>query len=221
MNSFCLKFLCIAVWLAAISGCIGFNTDGEDQPFDPSHVAFWSDGKARIKPGVLLKVQVGAAGIKPVEMDVQVSAQGTVTLQYLLSEPVVCDGLTLGAFQQKLLKTYQRYIKQPQVTVSFGPYDPRSGVSPYGYVTVLGEVSNPGPVNMPSTMDLTVTKVLQLAGNTKPFANKRNVLVTRRDENGVLTRKEVDIIEIGEKGRIDKDMVLRPGDVVFVRETYL
>ena len=28
------------------------------------------------------------------------------------------------------------------------------GVSPWGTVTVLGEVAMPGPVNMPSTMDL-------------------------------------------------------------------
>jgi protein involved in polysaccharide export with SLBB domain len=91
-------------------------------------------------------------------------------------------------------------------------------VSPYGFVTVLGEVVNPGPVNMPPTMDLTVTKALQMAGNTKPFANKRNVLVTRRAQDGSLTRTEVDIVEIGEMGRIDKDVVLRPGDVVFVRE---
>ena len=96
-----------------------------------------------------------------------------------------------------------------------------TGVSPYGFVTVLGEIVNPGPVNMPPTMDLTVTKALQMAGNTKPFANKRNVLVTRRAKDGSLIRTEVDIIEIGEKGRIDKDIILKPGDVVFVRESVL
>ena len=217
---FSLLFVC-----ALVSGCESFRSffpkQDDTSAFESSNIAFWSDGKARIKPGVALQIQVGFAGSTPVEMSVLVDSQGSVTLPYMLREPVLCNGLTLDAFQKKLHKAYQRYIRQPQVTVGFGPYDPRTGVSPYGFVTVLGEIVNPGPVNMPPTMDLTVTKALQMAGNTKPFANKRNVLVTRRAQDGSLTRTEVDIIEIGEKGRIDKDIILKPGDVVFVRESYL
>lgn len=223
MGRLCHRVVLYACLSIVCFGCeiLSPHSNKNESSFDPSQVAYWSDGKARIKPGVLLKIQVGSVGIPPVEMDVLVDTQGNVTLPYLLSEPVFCDGLTLDVFQKKLLKNYQRYIKQPQVNVHFGPYDLRSGVSPYGSVVVLGEVVNPGHVNMPSTMDLTVTKALQLAGNTKPFANKRKVLVSRRLQNGELKRSEVDIVEIGEKGRIDKDILLRPGDVVYVRETYL
>lgn len=225
MDRLSLKIFAVLLGIGLVSGCRVieqlFAEEEQTSAFESSSAAFWSDGKARIKPGVVLQVQVSFAGSTPVEMSANVDSQGTVTLPYMLREPVLCNGLTLDAFQKKLHKAYQRYIRQPQVTVSFGPYDPRSGVSPYGFVTVLGEVVNPGPVNMPPTMDLTVTKALQLAGNTKPFANKRKVLVTRRAEDGSLSRKEVDIIEIGEEGRIDKDIVLRPGDVVYVRESYL
>lgn len=225
MDRLSLKIFAVLLGTGLVAGCRViehlFAEEEQTSAFESSSAAFWSDGKARIKPGVVLQVQVSYAGSTPVEMSANVDSQGTVTLPYMLREPVLCNGLTLDAFQKKLLVAYQRYIRQPQVTVSFGPYDPRSGVSPYGFVTVLGEVVNPGPVNMPPTMDLTVTKALQLAGNTKPFANKRNVLVTRRAEDGSLSRKEVDIIEIGEEGRIDKDIVLRPGDVVYVRESYL
>lgn len=225
MDRLSLKIFVVLLGIGLVSGCRVieqlFAEEEQTSAFESSSAAFWSDGKARIKPGVVLQVQVSFAGSTPVEMSANVDSQGTVTLPYMLREPVLCNGLTLDAFQKKLHKAYQRYIRQPQVTVSFGPYDPRSGVSPYGFVTVLGEVVNPGPVNMPPTMDLTVTKALQLAGNTKPFANKRKVLVTRRAEDGSLSRKEVDIIEIGEEGRIDKDIVLRPGDVVYVRESYL
>lgn len=224
MGKLCQKIFSILLTLCLATGCIlnSFLSEEEQTAaFESSNIASWSDGKARIKPGVVLNIQVSFPGSTSAEMSCLVDSQGAVTLPYMLREPVLCNGLTLDAFQKKLHKAYQRYIRQPQVTVSFGPYDPRTGVSPYGFVTVLGEVMNPGPVNMPPTMDLTVTKALQLAGNTKPFANKRNVLVTRRAQDGSLTRAEVDIIEIGEKGRIDKDIVLRPGDVVYVRETYL
>ena len=176
------------------------------------------DGKPRIRPGVLLKVVVGAPGLQPVTMDVQVDEGGTLPLPYLLTEPVQCNNLTLEDFQKKLTKVYQQYIKQPQVSVKFAPVDFKQGVSPYGRVTVMGQVANPGPVNMPPTMDLTVTKALQIAGGTRQFADKRRVRVTRCAEDGTQTTTMVDLIEIGEKGRIDKDMLLRPGDVVYVYE---
>ena len=73
---------------------------------------------------------------------------------------------------------------------------------------------------MPSTMDLTVTKVLQAAGGLKPFANKSKIQVSRRDKDGKKTTYTIDLVEIGEKGKIEKDIVLRAGDVVWVPETW-
>jgi len=167
----------------------------------------------------VLNVRVSATGINPVEMTAQVDQGGYMTLPYLLTEPVLCDSLTLDACQQKLLKAYLQYLRQPQVTVWFAPIDAKMGVSPYGTVKVLGEVAMPGPINMPPTMDLTVTKVLKEAGGTKPFADKRRVRITRRLEDGTSKTIMVDLVEIGEKGRLDKDIVLKPGDVVYVHET--
>jgi protein involved in polysaccharide export with SLBB domain len=136
-----------------------------------------------------------------------------------LQKPVACDGLTLEALKLKLVKQYSVYYRQPQVSVTFAPYDGK-GVSPWGTVTVLGEVARPGPVNMPATMDLTVTKVLQEAGGLKPFADRTKIRVTRCDKDGNQTRMYVDINEIGQDGRVDKDLVLRAGDVVWVPETW-
>jgi protein involved in polysaccharide export with SLBB domain len=127
--------------------------------------------------------------------------------------------LTLEALKLKLVKQYSVYYRQPQVSVTFAPYDGK-GVSPWGTVTVLGEVARPGPVNMPATMDLTVTKVLQEAGGLKPFADRTKIRVTRCDKDGNQTRMYVDINEIGQDGRVDKDLVLRAGDVVWVPETW-
>ena len=195
---------------------------GGNQKVDSSVVATWWDGP-RIRPGVLLIVQVSVSGAQPTPpMSVEVDQNGNITLPYLLKEPVACDGLTLEALKQKLAskKYYGLYLRQPMITVTFGPFEARGGVSPWGTVTVLGEVNRPGPVNMPSTMDLTVTKVLQEAGGCKPFADKSSILVTRCDRDGTQTRTEVDIKEIGKDGRIDKDMPLRAGDVVWVPETW-
>ena len=191
-----------------------------EEPVDVTVAPTWvPDGKPRIRPGVMLNIVVGAPGVQPATMDVQVDQSGKLPIPYLLTEPVECSGLTLEDFQKKLTKIYQEYIKRPQVSVKFAPFDFKQGVSPYGTVNVLGEVANPGPVNMPPTMDLTVTKVLQAAGGLRPFANKSKIQVSRCDRDGKITKYTIDLFEIGEKGRIEKDLSLRAGDVVWVPET--
>ena len=217
-----MRILAFLLAVLCVCGCETVQDlfGGGNHKVDSSVVATWWDGP-RIRPGVLLIIQVGAAGAQPRVMNVEVDQNGDIALaDGLLQEPVACDGLTLDALRQKLTKAYSKFYRQPMITVTFGPFDARGGVSPWGTVTVLGEVNRPGPVNMPSTMDLTVTKVLQEAGGCKPFADKSSILVTRCDRDGAQTRTEVDINEIGKGGRIDKDMPLRAGDVVWVPETW-
>ncbi len=223
MDKVCTKF---ALWLSfacAIAGVCGCETIsgiiGSSDRNGPGVESEWVDPTPRVRPGVGLIIAVGSGGQKPVTMQVLVDQNGEVTLPHLLQSPVACDRLTLDAFKQKLVKLYSEYYKQPQISVTFAPYDGK-GVSPWGTVTVLGEVSSPGPVNMPPTMDLTVTKVLQAAGGLRPFANKSKIKVSRCDKDGNRTTFTVDLYEIGEKGRIEKDIALRAGDVVWVPETW-
>lgn len=189
-----------------------------EDPVDVSAMPVYWDGP-RIGPGMTLVVVVGSVTTKPVEMQVIVDQKGEITLQHLLQQPVACDGLTLEALRAKLTKEYGQFYRQPQITVNFGPYDGQ-GVSPWGTVRVMGEVGNPGPVNMPPTMDLTVTKVIQLAGGAKPFADKTSVKVHRCDKDGHITTTRVNLKLIGEEGRFDKDMLLKSGDVIYVPETW-
>ena len=219
-----LKLLLPAALLAIGCGCKALFRDISDlfqpaEPIDSAAVAKYWDGP-RIGPGMGLAITVGetASEKPPVSMKLIVDQKGELALSYLLPKPVPCDGLTLDAFKQKLVEEYSVFIRQPQVTVEF-VYD-GTGVSPWGTVTVMGEVGNPGPVNMPRTMDLTVTKVLQLAGGVKQFADKESIRVTRCDKDGIQTVTEVDLIEIGSRGRFDKDMVLRAGDVIYVPPTW-
>ena len=185
-----LPFACLLV-----CGCETFIPNR--QPVEPSVVATWWDGP-RIRPGISLVVQVSSAASQPHVMPVLVDQNGEITLPHLLPEPVPCDGLTLDALKQKLVKAYSKFYRQPMVSVTFA-YDGK-GVSPWGTVTVVGEVVREGPVNMPSTMDLTVTKILQEAGGCKPFADKTRIRVTRCDKNGGQSVTIVNIDEIGKGG---------------------
>lgn len=219
MGRLSVYIVTITIFGIVLCGCESIRqVFSSTDPVDAAVVAKWWDGP-RIAPGVALVVQVGTSATPPTTMNVLVDQNGDITLPLLLQEPVACDGLTLETLKKKLVKAYSVFYRQPQITVTFAPYDGR-GVSPWGTVTVLGEVSNPGPVNMPATMDLTVTKVLQAAGGLKQFADHSNILVTRCDKDGHQTRTKVNLDEIGKDGRIDKDMILRAGDVVYVYETW-
>ena len=172
----------------------------DEETVDTQVVAQWWDGP-RIRPGIALIIQVGTPAAPPTTMNVLVDPNGEITMPLLLQEPVACNGITLEALKKKLVKEHSRYYRQPQVTV-------------------LGEVGSPGPVNIPSTMDLPVTKVLQMAGGLKPYADRSKICVTRCDRDGRQNRTYVDLKEIGKDGRPDKDMLLRAGDVVWVPETW-
>lgn len=213
------RFIILSLFCMLGLGCETLGTLLEPQQKQVTDVVpTWWDGP-RVRPGVSLIIQVGTPAAPPTTISTLVDQKGDITMPLLLQTPVACDGLTLEALKQKLIKEYSAYYRQPQVTVTFAPYDGR-GVSPWGTVTVLGEVGSPGPVNIPSTMELTVTKVLQMAGGVKPFADRSKIQVSRCDKDGRITRTFVDLKEIGKDGRVDKDMALRAGDVVWVPETW-
>ena len=209
-----------ALWVLLFSVLCGCETllDALENPppedVDANVLATYFDGP-KVRPGVALGISVTATGTQG-DMAKQyfVDAEGYISME--LVGRIKCDGLSLVALQEKITAAYKEYFLDPHVTATF-IYQPGSNmVSPWGTVTVLGEVGRPGPVDVPSTMDLRVTRALQLAGGANAIADKRRVLVTRCDKDGKQTKTRVNLVEIGEDGRPDKDMLLKAGDVVWV-----
>ena len=141
-------------------------------------------------------------------------AEGYITME--LVGQIKVNGLTLVELQQRVAEAYKEYFLEPRVNATFIYQAGANMVSPWGTVTILGEVARQGPVDVPSTMDLRLTRALQLAGGVTAIADRRRVQVTRCDKDGKQTKTKVDLVEIGEEGRPDKDMLLKAGDVVWV-----
>lgn len=89
-----------------------------------------------------------------------------------------------------------------------------------GKVYLVGPVRAPGPQEIPSDEVLTVSKAILRAGGFGDFADKKNVKVTRKGGTaGTADRAYlVDVAEILEKGRTDADLVLEPGDLIYIPE---
>ena len=87
-----------------------------------------------------------------------------------------------------------------------------------GTVYVVGQVRQTGPVDMPGDEKLTLSKAVLRAGGFTDYADKRHVKVTRKGDadNGPSRTFMVDVSQILEEGRTEKDLLLEPGDTIFV-----
>lgn len=87
-----------------------------------------------------------------------------------------------------------------------------------GKVYVVGQVKNPGAVEIPSDDVFTLSKAIMGTGGFGEFGDKKRVRLTRQvgpKEDDIKTFV-VDVSEIWEKGKTDKDLKLQPGDRIFV-----
>ncbi len=88
-----------------------------------------------------------------------------------------------------------------------------------GRVYVWGQVRNQGPIDVAVNENLTAGKAILRAGGFADFANKKRVKVIRGagGEGGTAKQSyELNMVEILEKGRTEKDVILQPDDFIIV-----
>jgi polysaccharide export outer membrane protein len=186
----------------------------EVQPeLDPLLDALGAGGVVR--PGLYLSVTVMVAGREKIsESSRQVAEEGTLDLP--LIGKVMVAGLRRIEVEALLVEQYRTYLVEPHVVVEFAQPS-GSGISPWGYVTVLGRIRNPGKIPIPATQDLTVSAAIQQAGGLIASARDSRIRVIRQEEDGTVRRMEVDLRAFA-RGQLDEEIVLQAGDVVFVPE---
>jgi len=89
-----------------------------------------------------------------------------------------------------------------------------------GRVYLVGPVHAPGPQEIPSDEVLTLSKAILRAGGFTDFADKKNIRVTRRAKAGESQDEvyTINVEKVLEKGRVENDLPLEPGDLIFVPE---
>ncbi len=219
-SSLVLFFLAVGC-LQMVCGCSAFLDSwatGTTPDFgDQSE--YYEGGDPKIRPGLHLRIGVTASGAVTVEEVLkEVDLNGEIVMPMIGT--VKCGGMTVVTLQEKIKEAYTKYFIDPQVSVSFVYNEAQGMKSPWGSVLVMGSVQRPGPVNMPPTRDLTVTRALMAAGNPTPLADKTRIRVSRREKDGKITRYFIDVIAIGQAGRMELDIQLKSGDVIWVPETW-
>lgn len=172
---------------------------------------------AKLRPGLVISMSVLVAGKKELDEPAKrISDDGTIVLP-LLGEMSVVD-MTLAEFQNQVAEKYEKYFIKPQVILEFARDVAGEGLSPWGFVTVLGRVKNPGRIAIPATRDMTVSGAIQKTGGFAPSAKEGAILVTRMLPDGRTETRTINLKAVGSAGRLEEDIVLEANDVVFVPE---
>lgn len=139
-------------------------------------------------------------------LETRVSEGGTIT--YPLIGAVQVGGLTAGAAEQKIAKALRDggFVQQPQVNISF--------VQVRGnQVSVLGQVTRPGRFPL-ETFNTRISEMLATAGGIAGTGADTVILSGQR--NGKPFRREIDIPGIYLGNKVEDDIVVAGGDVIYV-----
>ncbi len=86
-----------------------------------------------------------------------------------------------------------------------------------GRVYLVGQIRTAGPQEIPGDESYTLSKAILRAGGFSDFADKKHVKLTRKGaEDKEAQLITVDVSEVLEKGKPEKDVVLQNGDLVYV-----
>ena len=141
----------------------------------------------------------------------RVTADGQITFPLLGRLSV--KGLTVQELEKKIKDSLEKdYIVNAQVLVFIEEYHPRQ-------FSVMGEVRRPGKYDMPSEKDVTVLEAIAMAAGFSEDASINSTRIIRMDE-GEKKTIIVKITDITKKGQKEKDIIIRPDDIVFVPESF-
>lgn len=167
----------------------------------------------RINGGDLLHISV--YGEPNLDKDVPVQPDGGIA--FPLVGNLNARGMTLKELQQQIatnLRESQYFpnLTDNEVTVSMVKATGNS-------VSVVGQVRQPGTFAYDTQLD--VMQALSLAGGLTPFASKSKIKILRRDHAGTQTAILFDYSEVEDGEQLDKNILLRGGDVVVVPQAGL
>jgi len=161
--------------------------------------------QSRIGAGDTIRITVYQS--PDLSMETRVNETGAIS--YPLLGRVQLAGLTVTAAEQHIASELKRrdFVKDPQVQIVVTQVRANQ-------VNVLGQVGRPGRYPLDLT-GMRLTEVLALAGGIIAGAGSDTVVVTGT-RDGRSFRKEVDMPRLFQAGSGAEDLVIAPGDSVFV-----
>lgn len=134
-------------------------------------------------------------------------------IQYKFVGDIVVTGLTKNGLEEKIKELVSKFILNPEVNVTILEYKSK-------VIYVLGEVGSPGKYFMRSE-SIPVREAVVVAGlPTTAAAMRKCRLITPSGDGKVIT-KMVDLYTILYGGNLKNNLVMKPGDVLYVPATVM
>jgi polysaccharide export outer membrane protein len=158
----------------------------------------------RLGPGDSIKVQVYQN--PDLSVEVRVSESGSVN--YPLVGAVKLGGLSISEAENRIAQSLRtaNILKQPQVNIVLQQVRGNQ-------VSVLGQVQKPGRFPLETT-NVRVSDMLAAAGGVLPTGD--DVLILSGTREGKPFRKTIDIPALFQNMRGENDLVVAPGDTLYV-----
>lgn len=188
------------------------NADDVGSAMGRNEVASSTGNADELRPGDRLRFQVVEADEPAVEL--VVNAAGLLDIPYL--GPALVAGQSIRAVAATIKRDLEKgYFVHATVRLLLTERPGKSSVR--GRVYLSGQVRRIGAFEIDRADANTVGKVILAAGGLTDFADTKKIKIVRiSPTNGEPTTLVVDLREVIEKGRIDKDVPIYDGDFVIV-----
>ncbi|MDD5439605.1 MAG: polysaccharide biosynthesis/export family protein [Candidatus Omnitrophica bacterium] len=133
-------------------------------------------------------------------------------ISFPLIGSIEAANLTIQQLQDKMKEKLSTYIRYPDVTVTVESVSGRK-------IIVLGEVVYPGVYTFEGT--ISVLDAIALAGDVTEDAKRESVIVVSDNFSDHPKARRVNFFKTIREGTFGKDMLLKPGDVIYVPKTFI
>jgi polysaccharide biosynthesis/export protein len=182
--------------VSSVSRLPSANKKGPLPPFGTRGQASAYEYKTGYRVGAGDKLSIRVAGETDLTGEFPVDASGAISLPYVQSTTVA--GLTTPQIEKMIVgKLRNGYLKDPQVSVQVISLRP---------FYILGEVTSSG--SFAYQPGITVQQAIAIAGGYGTRADKRAMMLTRRDSSGTHT------------SMVPITTQVYPGDVIYVKERW-
>jgi len=160
-----------------------------------------------IGPGDTLQIFVW----RQPELSVSVPVRPDGKVSTPLVEDIVAVGKTPSQLAREMEKVLSEYVRSPQVNVIVS-----QPISTYSQVKVIGQVAKPQA--LPFREGITALDAVLAVGGLAPFAAGNRAKIVRT-ENGKQRELRIKLDDIINKGDMQQNILLQPGDVLVVPES--
>lgn len=161
----------------------------------------------RIEPGDVVDLSFPIAA--DFNQTVTVAPDGYVALRGV--GDFYAAGKSLPELREALVTAYSGILHDPIVNVDLKDFQKP-------FFIVNGQVAHPGKFDLRE--NITVTEALAIAGGATENAKSSQVLLFRRLPGGTMVEvRKLDLKKMLKKGDLTEDMMLQPGDLIFVPQT--